>query len=323
MFNGIPFNNYQIRQVKIIIIAVVSLIFTVILTGNIITAVTIKKTEVAPNSYIIKKGVPIFTSEKDYISFIRNYPHDPGIQLTIHSMRKGESFWNLTRKYNISIETLIGANPHITSLTAQEGTEVVIPAEDGLLLVFDDVWDVWNTAKAAKYTGAINGDYRLSIFKLISMDDIRLVFFKDVKPLVVNDSLEKLYQYKKIFCDPVRGRYTSLFGDRADPFIHDTAFHKGIDIHAKIGVPVKAARQGMVTHSGWKHGYGKSVVLQHYDGYSTVYGHFHTIKAEKGQWVNKGDVIGTVGSTGRSTGPHLHFEIRKHDKAINPLFYIW
>ena len=323
MFNGLPFNNYQYRQMKTALSILAVLFLTVLISGNIIQTLISKHVSVPENSYILKNSFPIFTSEKEYIAFIKQYPHDPGVKLTTHIMRRGESFWNLTRRNNISIETFIAANPHVTSLSPTHNIEVVIPSEDGVLFAFDSILDIPKMADLLKFDGMIKGDYKRSFFSLISMDDIRLVFFPKVKPVIVNNSLERLYQYKRIFNCPLRGYFTSLFGERVDPFFHGTAFHNGIDIHAKRGTPVKAARDGMVAFSGWKQGYGKTVVIQHHDGYSSLYGHFREINVETGTWVSKNEIIGLVGSTGRSTGPHLHFEIRRHDRAINPLVFIW
>ena len=98
--------------------------------------------------------------------------------------------------------------------------------------------------------------------------------------------------------------------------------HTGIDIAAPYGKPIAGADSGEVIYSGWWDGYGKAVVIDHGRGYTTVYGHMSRIYMQTGQKVEKNQVIGLVGSTGFSTGPHLHFEIRYNGKPVDPLAYL-
>lgn len=97
--------------------------------------------------------------------------------------------------------------------------------------------------------------------------------------------------------------------------------HAGIDFPAETGTPVLAAADGTVTGAGFTAGYGNYVIIEHEDGYSTLYAHMEEILTEEGETVQKGDEIGTVGSTGQSTGPHLHFELRLNDEPIDPSDY--
>jgi murein DD-endopeptidase MepM/ murein hydrolase activator NlpD len=119
-----------------------------------------------------------------------------------------------------------------------------------------------------------------------------------------------------VFYWPSRGSITSRFGERWGEQ------HSGIDIAAPKGTPNKAADGGVVKFAGWSGNYGKLVIIDHENGFTTYYGHNNTIKVKVGQRVARGDVIGTVGETGRATGPHLHFEVRKNGVPINPLRYL-
>ena len=112
---------------------------------------------------------------------------------------------------------------------------------------------------------------------------------------------------------PTSGRLSSRYGPRWG------SFHPGIDIAAPTGKPIRAAAAGVVTTSGWGGGYGKLVRIKHADGTTTVYAHMNRILVASGQRVAAGEVIGKVGSTGFSTGPHLHFEVRVGKRAVNPL----
>ena len=121
---------------------------------------------------------------------------------------------------------------------------------------------------------------------------------------------------------PVQGLITSSFGEREDPFNGEGAFHKGIDISAGMGQPVRAPADGTVLMAGPASGYGQEVMIDHGHGIHTIYGHLSGFAVTAGQDVRRGDVIGYVGSEGRSTGPHLHYEVRIHDTPVNPHKYM-
>lgn len=119
---------------------------------------------------------------------------------------------------------------------------------------------------------------------------------------------------------PVNGTITSRFG--ANESIRDHT-HKGMDIAAPNGTPIKAAADGTVTYSGWMGGYGNLIIITHKNGIQTYYGHCSKLYVSKGEEVKAGDKIAAVGTTGYSTGNHLHFEIRKNGKQINPQTYLY
>lgn len=118
---------------------------------------------------------------------------------------------------------------------------------------------------------------------------------------------------------PVIGRITSKFGYRRHPITNRLQFHKGLDIANNSGTKIVAAGKGIVTYSGWNGGYGKMIIIAHGYGYKSVYAHNSKNLVKVGDKVEKGQVIAKVGSTGRSTGPHVHFEIRYNGKQINPI----
>ncbi len=121
---------------------------------------------------------------------------------------------------------------------------------------------------------------------------------------------------------PVQGPITSSFGEREDPFNGEGAFHKGIDISALLGQAVHAPADGTVLMAGPASGYGRELILDHGHGIRTIYGHLSGFAVVPGQDVKRGDVIGYVGSAGRSTGPHLHYEVRIGDAPVNPHKYM-
>lgn len=122
---------------------------------------------------------------------------------------------------------------------------------------------------------------------------------------------------------PVAGRLTDGFGVRHNPFSKRASeFHSGQDIAAPKGIAVTACADGTIAYAGWMHGYGDVVIIEHKNGVSTRYGHLSRILVSVGQTISGGDEIGEVGSTGRSTGPHLHFEVRLSDEPVDPLRYL-
>lgn len=121
---------------------------------------------------------------------------------------------------------------------------------------------------------------------------------------------------------PVEGQITGSFGERTDPFNGEGAFHTGVDIGAALGQPVIAPADGVVTFADFMGGYGRAVMVDHGHGISTRYGHLSSYIVVPGQHLRRGDTIGYVGLSGRSTGPHLHYEVRINDTPVNPYKYL-
>jgi len=121
---------------------------------------------------------------------------------------------------------------------------------------------------------------------------------------------------------PVTGRITAYFGERLDPFSGEGAFHTGIDIASHYGDEVRAAAEGAVIFAGQQPGYGDVIIIDHGFGYSTLYAHLSQFRAQVGANVERGDVIGEEGQSGRATGPHLHYEVRINNKPVNPWRYL-
>lgn len=118
---------------------------------------------------------------------------------------------------------------------------------------------------------------------------------------------------------PVAGRISSRFGNRFHPVLNHRRMHNGVDVAARYGTPIVAAASGRVISAGWRGGYGRQVVIAHGDGLQTSYAHMSAVAAASGDVVRQGQVIGYVGSSGLSTGPHLHYEVRSGGTLVNPL----
>jgi murein DD-endopeptidase MepM/ murein hydrolase activator NlpD len=121
---------------------------------------------------------------------------------------------------------------------------------------------------------------------------------------------------------PTKGWYSSPFGRRVSPFTGRREFHKGVDIANHAGTKIMASAKGIITYSGRKGGYGRMIIVDHGHGMETRYAHMERLFKNEGDIVKRGDIIGTMGNTGRSTGPHLHYEVRLNGVPINPTNYI-
>jgi len=121
---------------------------------------------------------------------------------------------------------------------------------------------------------------------------------------------------------PVEGQVTGSFGERIDPFNGEGAFHSGVDIGSSYGHAIVAPADGVVTLTDTLGGYGKTIMIDHGNGISTRYGHLSGFAVTSGQRVQRGEIIGYVGESGRSTGPHLHYEVRINDTPVNPYKYL-
>jgi murein DD-endopeptidase MepM/ murein hydrolase activator NlpD len=115
---------------------------------------------------------------------------------------------------------------------------------------------------------------------------------------------------------------SSSFGVRRDPIIRRPAMHTGIDFRTPTGTPIISSGAGKVVKAGWNGGYGRMVEIDHGQGLTTRYAHMSRIRVSEGQEVSTGDIVGDAGSTGRSTGPHLHYEVRRNGTAIDPLKFL-
>ncbi|WP_296762073.1 DUF5930 domain-containing protein, partial [Sediminimonas sp.] len=137
-------------------------------------------------------------------------------------------------------------------------------------------------------------------------------------------NLYRIAAEKAPFANPMRTsyRFTSPFGPRRHPVTGGVRMHEGVDFAAPMGAPILATADGVITYAGWKTGYGRVVEIKHAFGIETLFAHMSKIRVKRGQKVSRGDRIGDIGSSGRSTGPHTHYEVRVNGKPVNPMTYI-
>lgn len=291
------------------------------------TRTAAKKIEASPdpspyptlNQYQVGSVVPrqsrqkIIRGDKDELEYIT------------HEVREGENVWKIAQRYGLKTYTVVSANYKRLSQRGYlpVGMELKIPNRNGILTELkkdQTLWDLMQT-------------YGLDHRQVLKFNNIKSasqisegekIFIPGAHP--VNPYKYQLqHEGKGNFSWPVspgRRRITSRFGDRDHPIFDRMVFHRGIDIGAKPGSAVFAARAGVVTVAGVDEGYGKVIILKHGQNYRTLYAHLRRRFVRKGQYVQKGQRIGEIGQTGFTTGPNLHFEVRKGDKAIDPLKFI-
>lgn len=164
-------------------------------------------------------------------------------------------------------------------------------------------------------------DHTNQIFSQINDVAVRLGYVNKQTEQNVEKYVNYLSHVPTIW--PAEGKLSAKFGWRRDPFMPGRwEYHKGIDIANKTGTPIYAVADGIVTYAGWEYGYGRTIVIDHGNNIKTVYAHLYKFKVKVGDKVKKGQVIALMGNSGRSTGPHLHFEIRINNIPVNPLKYL-
>lgn len=236
------------------------------------------------------------------------------ISIAIYRVKKGDTVFTIAEKLGIVVDTLISFNSISSNLALEEGDDLLIPNMDGIVLF----------PKQRIFLAQIENIYKIPPSVLMYINNIQRDFVYPREevfiPFARMNEEEKSYFLAKPFIYPLKGgRFTSPFGVRKDPFTHKKTFHGGIDIGVPIGTPVYAAAAGKVIFVGNGKGYGKLVVIKHNYEYSTWYGHLSGFKVKKGDYVKQGDLIALSGNTGRTTGPHLHFEVRRFNLRTNPL----
>ena len=252
-----------------------------------------------------------------------------------------ESLKKLAAKYGLKADTIILINNLKRPSDIKTGDIVIIPNQDGRLI----------NVKANDSIYKIAERYGVSWKKIVDCNNLSDINIKSGMKLFIPDSgmtkyeREKFYQTKSkqaarvnsakinnskgknittsgIFSWPLKGAITSSYGLRSDPITGVKDFHTGLDIRGAMNTPVKAPNDGVVAYTGWSNVYGNFILLKHDNNIVTMYGHLNKINVKREECVKKGMVLGLVGSTGRSTGPHLHFEILKNNKRDNPLKYL-
>ncbi len=239
------------------------------------------------------------------------------LEVASYTVQADDTLGEIALRYNLELDTLISFNQIEDVRRLQVGDVYQIPNRDGLLY----------TVKRGDSVSSIASEHGTTVNEILDVNDLPTRMITAGQVLFVPgarlNSTELRIILGELFAWPTRGRFTSGFGMRADPFTGLPRFHNGIDLANRVGTPIRAAASGRVVHVESQIGnYGRFVIVRHPDGFQTLYAHLNDFSVRTGQYVERGQTVGTMGNTGRSTGPHLHFSVIHNGTFVNPLRYL-
>ena len=237
-------------------------------------------------------------------------------QFELYTVNKGDTIWHIARNTGISIDTILSANRIIAAQNIHPGQKIRIPQANG---VYYQIRKGDSYSSLARRYNIREEDIRTANNSLKFLRINETVFLPDAKlPLQ-----ERMTAFGVYFEKPAEGTISSRYGLRLHPILKRRLFHSGLDIAGREGDKIKSIQDGQVFLIQRNlTGYGNYIGIKHSSGFSSYYAHLKDISIQENVKLKKGDVIGTLGSTGLSTGPHLHLEIRQFGKFVNPLNFI-
>lgn len=253
--------------------------------------------------------------------YLRAHVKVPGFKVDVVTISKGDNYWGIAKSHGLDIEGLVGYNLDMQHLNAYIGRELLVGNKPGTL----------HQVREGETTESIEKDYQLdpgSVRKAnrlswLGLHPGDLLFLPDAHPREFTPEMAELFEGRDFIRAPLSGSYSSMEGYRVDPFTGEKRLHNGVDIRAPFNALVAAAADGKVILAGWNGGFGKCIIIDHDNGFRTLYGHLNVILVHVGERVQQFQYIGKVGKTGRTTGAHLHFTVWKNGKVQNPLKYLW
>lgn len=230
-----------------------------------------------------------------------------------YTVRKGDTVSGIASRAGLrNFGTLLSVNNIDNARRISAGQTLQIPSTDGLLY----------TVKKNETLAGIAATHKVNVTALLDANDLTHETLSVGQKLFIPGASLSSFELRKalgeLFIYPIMGRLTSPFGYRNDPFTGARSFHSGIDLAAPIGTSVKATLDGRIAETGFNRIFGNYVIITHDRGYQSLYGHLSAIYVKRGQYVTQGAIVGAVGNTGYSTGPHLHLSIYKNGSLINP-----
>ena len=230
-----------------------------------------------------------------------------------YTVKKGDTVSGIASGAGLrNFGTLLSVNNIDNARRISVGQVLRIPSADGLLY----------TVKKGETLAGIAAAHNVSVTALLDANDLTNETLSVGQKLFIPGAALSSFELRKalgeLFIYPIHGRLTSPFGYRSDPFTGARSFHSGVDLAAPTGTSVKATLDGRIAETGFNRIYGNYVIITHDRGYQSLYGHLSAIYVKRGQYVTQGAVVGAVGNTGYSTGPHLHLSIYKNGRLINP-----
>ncbi|MFW5998281.1 MAG: peptidoglycan DD-metalloendopeptidase family protein [Halanaerobiaceae bacterium] len=248
---------------------------------------------------------------------------------TIYQVKSGDYLQKIADSFNVSVKEIIKLNNIKNPDVIKVGQELKIPA--------DETDEIKYTISQGDTLSEIAKKYGVTKEEIISLNNIKdpNKIYPGENIIIPSESRKEDKNTKKAlsrnntstssntnYIWPVQGKLTSSYGWREHPIDNEKHFHKGIDISLSPGSPIYAVEEGKVTFSGWSEGYGNLIILEHQNNIKTYYAHNMKLLVKEDKKVEKGKIIALSGSSGKTNGPHLHFEIRKNNDTINPMKYL-
>ena len=230
-----------------------------------------------------------------------------------YTVKKGDTVSGIASRAGLrNFGTLLSVNNIDNARRISAGQVLQVPSSDGLLY----------TVKKNETLAGIAAAHKVSVTALLDANDLTQETLSVGQKLFIPGAVLSSFELRKalgeLFIYPIHGRLTSPFGYRSDPFTGARSFHSGIDLAAPTGTSVKATLDGKIAETGFNRIFGNYIIITHDRGYQSLYGHLSAVYVKRGQYVTQGTVVGAVGNTGYSTGPHLHLSIYKNGNLINP-----
>lgn len=237
-------------------------------------------------------------------------------RVTYYVVKKGDSLYKISKNIGVDMNLLIANNPSVKGGVIRIGQKLKILNNNSIEY----------TVKKGDNLIKIANKYNVKLADLLKDNDLNttnigigdklIVKNPDLKFINLNVKPSNYIDFKW----PIKwAGVTSPYGKRFHPVLKRNIFHNGVDLRAAVGVSLYAPADGTVKTAGWLGGYGKIIIIKHAKGYETRHAHLNNIYVKVGQKVKKGELIGKTGKTGRITGPHLHYEIRRNGKTIDPM----
>ncbi len=234
----------------------------------------------------------------------------------LHKVKRGETLSGIARKYDVPMKSIAQTNSITSYDRLQIGEKLLIPIATKPVNGENSSDGVWHVVKAGDSLYSISQKYNFQNWKQLQ----RINDISNPRRLRIDQKIYIPNEEIIGFANPLKIKLyvTSKYGYRHHPIRRRYMMHEGIDFRAATGTRVYASKTGRVSKAKWMSGYGRIVVIQHTDDFSTAYAHLSRISVSVGDIVKQGQAIGLTGNSGLSTGPHLHFEIRYKDKSENP-----
>jgi murein DD-endopeptidase MepM/ murein hydrolase activator NlpD len=231
-------------------------------------------------------------------------------------VQAGDTLSGVAQRAGLSMDTVISFNGIQDARALKVGSKLVLPNANGLK---------YRVRRGDSLEG-IARRFSVALNELLDWNSLESSLIVPGQELFVPGARLSEHElnrvFGRLFILPARGRLSSRFGVRGDPFTGVSRFHNGIDLAGAVGTPVLAAMSGKVSMVGFNPNYGRYVILSHAEGFQTLYGHLDGFQVRRGTRVKQGELIGTMGNSGYSTGTHLHFAIFLRGEPVDPSRYL-